>query len=121
MKGFKPMGIARSTNVSIRISFEEYEAIRLVEYENFPQDKAAKTMNISRPTLTRIYNNALKKIASAFVEGKAIEIIGGNYQLETDWYRCRNCHKLFEGMVNHRKCKRCPEHGTDELINLNNQ
>jgi uncharacterized protein len=39
-------------------------------------------MSVSRPTITRIYNKALKQIAIAFVDGKAIEIEGGNYLLD---------------------------------------
>ena len=35
-------------------------------------------MNVSRPTLTRIYENARRTIAKALVEGKMIFIEGGN-------------------------------------------
>ncbi len=104
---------------SVRLKYEEYESIRLVNYEMLPQDDAAKQMNISRPTLTRIYNRALKLIAKSLVEGKAIEIEGGNYQLEKDWYRCKKCYKLIEGLENHFKCKNCTAYGQNELIKLN--
>jgi Zn finger protein HypA/HybF involved in hydrogenase expression len=76
-------------------------------------------MNVSRPTFTRIYNIALELIAKAFVEGKAIEIEGGNYELEKDWYRCKKCYKLIEGLENHFKCKDCTAYGENELIKLN--
>lgn len=39
------------------------------------QEQAAECMNVSRPTLTRIYEAARKAIAKAFVEGKAIDNI----------------------------------------------
>ena len=69
--------------------------------------------------LTRIYNKALKIIAKAFVEGKAIEIIGGNYKFDKDWFRCKKCHKLIQGTDNHIKCKNCLIYNENELINLN--
>lgn len=119
MKGFRPFGMQSCVKASVRLKYEEYESIRLVNYEMLPQDDAAKQMNISRPTLTRIYNRALKLIAKSFVEGKAIEIEGGNYQLEKDWYRCNKCYKLIEGLENHFKCKNCTAYGQNELIKLN--
>jgi predicted DNA-binding protein (UPF0251 family) len=59
---------------AVFLKLEEYESIRLVNYNKLPQDQAAVQMNVSRPTFTRIYNNALEQIAKAFIEGKAIEI-----------------------------------------------
>jgi len=101
------------------LKLEEYESIRLINYDDLPQDKAAEQMNVSRPTFTRIYNKALKQIAKSFVEGKPIEIEGGNYQLEKDWYRCKKCYKLIEGLENHFRCKNCTSYGENELIKLN--
>jgi predicted DNA-binding protein (UPF0251 family) len=104
---------------SIRLKFEEYESLRLVSYEMLPQEEAARRMNVSRPTLTRIYNRALKMIAKALTEGKTIEIEGGNYSLDDEWYRCRKCFKLIQGIENHTRCKDCTAYGEGELIKLN--
>jgi len=119
MKGFRPFGLKSCMIEAVILKFEEYESIRLKNYEMLPQDIAAKQMNISRPTFTRIYNKALKQIAKSFVEGKAIEIEGGNYKLEKDWYRCRKCYKLIEGIENHFKCENCTAFSENELIKLN--
>jgi predicted DNA-binding protein (UPF0251 family) len=121
MKGFRPFGMPSCVTESVRLKFEEYESLRLVNYEKLSQDVAAKQMNISRPTFTRIYNRALKLIAKSFVEGRAINIEGGNYQFDKDkdWYRCRKCYKLIEGIENHTKCKDCTSYGESELIKLN--
>jgi uncharacterized protein len=119
MKGFKPYGIPLCKIEAVKLTYEEYESIRLVNYEMLPQEMAAEHMNVSRPTLTRIYNRALKTIAKAFIECKAIEIDGGNYQLEQDWFRCRKCYKLIQGIDNHIKCKNCLIFSESELINLN--
>lgn len=106
MKGFKPYGIPRCKVETIQLPLEEYESIRLVNYEMMSQKDAAVLMDISRPTLTRIYNKALKNISKAFIEGKAIEIEGGNYEFDKDWYRCKNCHNLVEGDDKKLVCKK---------------
>lgn len=118
MKGFRPYGIPLCKFEPVILKFEEYESIRLANYDRLPQDQAAILMNISRPTFTRIYNNAIEQLAKAFVEGKAIEIEGGNYELEKEWYRCKKCFKLIEGLENHIKCKNCTLYGENELIRI---
>ena len=119
MDGFRPFGIIHNRMDSIVLQFDEYESIRLVNYDKLPQEEAADRMGISRPTLTRIYNRALVKIATAFVEGKSIHLKGGNFELEKEWYKCKTCYKLIEGLDNHIKCLGCNQYGTDELKKIN--
>ena len=107
MLGFKPFGIAFCDLEHIVMQFDEYETIKLVTYDNLPQQEAADRMEVSRPTLTRIYNSALKKVAQAFVEGKAIFIEGGNYQTDDFWYRCEDCMKLNISKNESRSCTYC--------------
>jgi uncharacterized protein len=119
MKGFKPFGIPECEIEQVTLKIEEYESFKLIDYDMHSQDEAAELMNVSRPTFTRIYNRALKSIIKAFVEGKAIVIQGGNYQFDKEWYRCKKCYRLIEGLENHIKCSNCLLFGNDELINLN--
>jgi len=119
MSGFKPFGIPRSMIKEVILLYDEYESIRLLDYEGLLQEEAAEKMNISRPTLTRIYENARKTIAKAFVEGETIIIEGGNVHFGTIWYRCRKCNKLIEGIENHTPCKNCTSYGNDELFQIN--
>jgi len=63
MAGFKPFGMPLSELKTVKLQFDEYESINLVNYQNLPQDIAAAKMNVSRPTFTRVYNMVLKKIA----------------------------------------------------------
>ena len=119
MKGYKPFGIPVCETESVTLKIEEYESFKLVDYDMYSQDRASELMDVSRPTFTRIYNKALKTIIKAFVEGKAIIIEGGNYQFDKEWFRCKRCYKLIEGIENHVKCGDCKVFGTDELINLN--
>lgn len=119
MQGFKPFGIESIDSERVVLQYDEYETIKLVNYDNLSQDEAAERMDVSRPTLTRIYNNALYKISQAFVEGKSILIEGGNFEFEKDWYKCKKCFRLIEGIENHVKCSGCTRYGNDELISLN--
>ena len=120
MKGFKPFGIPRRMLSSVSLLYDEYEAIRRLDYEGMNQDQAAVQMNVSRPTLTRIYEKARKTIAQALVEGKMIMIEGGNVQFDRAWYRCRRCYKLIGGLENHVQCKDCNTFSDEELIPINN-
>lgn len=119
MVGFKPFGIPRKELESIILSYDEYEVVRLLDYEGLMQEQAAERMNVSRPTLTRIYENARKTIARAFVECKMIVIEGGNVEFEREWFRCRKCHKIVEGLENHKPCRNCVSYGNDELKPIN--
>ena len=119
MTGFKPIGVPRSQIDDVILQYDEYEAIRLLDYEGLVQEEAAEMMNVSRPTLTRIYDNARKTIAKAFVEGKAIVIDGGNVDFGKMWFRCKKCNKLIDGIDNHIPCKNCKSYGNNELTQIN--
>ena len=118
MTGFKPFGIPRAQLEEVVLHYDEYEAIRLLDYEGLMQEQAAERMNVSRPTLTRIYESARKTIAKAFVEGKMIVIEGGNVDFGRQWFRCRKCYKLIDGVENHIPCKNCMSFGNEELTPL---
>jgi len=74
---YKPAGIPARTLEWLNLGLDEFETIRLLDYQGLDQEKVAQLMGISRPTVTRIYANARKKIAEALTEGKAICIEGG--------------------------------------------
>ena len=107
MEGFKPFGIKMRHLDKVILFFEEYEAIRLIDYENMNQEAAASRMNISRPTFTRVYKQARKTIAKAMVEGKAILIEGGTYISENYWVRCNNCSRLTTAPKPVEACPHC--------------
>ena len=74
--GFRPVISNNSCEETIFLHFEEYETIRLCDYEMKTQQEASISMGVSRPTLSRIYTSARQKIAKAFVCGAAIMIEG---------------------------------------------
>ena len=92
--GFSPQGIQNKTGSEVSINFEEYEALNLCDYELLIQSEAAKLMNISRPTFTRIYESVRRKIAKAFIEGSYINFEDGNSTV-SDWLKCNNCQISF--------------------------
>jgi predicted DNA-binding protein (UPF0251 family) len=77
------------------LNYEEYEAIRLCVYELLGQVDASVQMEISRPTFTRVYESARRKVAQAFVTGKAIVFEGGKVYFDSDWYKCESCSCWF--------------------------
>ena len=107
MEGFKPFGIPMRELESVILLYEEFESIRLADYENLTQEEAAVKMNISRPTFTRLYDKARKSIANAFVEGKAIIISGGTFVTDDYWYKCKSCNETMVTMKPAKHCRRC--------------
>ena len=77
---FKPAGIPVSDLKESVITKDELEAIRLIDFEETEQKKAAEQMKISQPTLSRLLAGARKKISDALVNGNAIKIEGGDYE-----------------------------------------
>ena len=45
MEGFKPFGIPMRELGSVDLLFEEFEALRLADYENLTQEEAAVKMH----------------------------------------------------------------------------
>jgi predicted DNA-binding protein (UPF0251 family) len=107
MEGFKPFGIPMRNLSRVSLLFEEYEAIRLIDYENLNQEEAAERMEVSRPTFTRVYKKARQTIARALVEGKAIMIEGGTYTSENYWAKCHKCSTLTTAPSPVEKCPHC--------------
>jgi uncharacterized protein len=75
---FKPAGIRKIELEETELNLSEFEAIRLIDLNQTPQEQAAEKMQISQPTLSRILSSARKKIADAIINGKAINIIKEN-------------------------------------------
>jgi len=75
------------------MSIEEAEAVRLKDLEGLEQEQGAEKMNISRPTFQRILASARQKIADALLNGKAIRIDGGNFEMTWRRFRCHRGHE----------------------------
>lgn len=56
------------------IHLDEFEAIRLCDYEHLSQIEAAKHMNVSRATIQRLLLSSREKIVDSFLNDKIINI-----------------------------------------------
>ncbi|MFA7408709.1 MAG: DUF134 domain-containing protein [Bacteroidales bacterium] len=110
VKGFKPYGPNPDLRISepVTLFYEEYEAIRLCDYDGLNHELASIEMGISRPTFTRIYAGALQKLAVALVEGRQISIGGGQVYFDTQWYRCLGCGCHFNHPNKDQEVTHCP-------------
>ncbi len=107
---FKPAGIPLRVLKEVRLSVEEAEAIRLKDLIGLDQEQSAERMNISRPTFQRVLASSRQKMADALLNGKAIRIEGGNYEMAWHRFRCLNGHEWdvpFEEMAG-RTPELCP-------------
>ncbi|MFC1956808.1 DUF134 domain-containing protein, partial [Chloroflexota bacterium] len=66
---------------------------RLKDLEGLEQEQGAEKMNISRPTFQRVLSSARGKIADALLNGKAIRIEGGNFEMAPVRFRCATGHE----------------------------
>lgn len=110
IKGFKPYGPeSGKLNLElVNLLYEEYEAVRLSDYDKLNHHQASVMMGVSRPTFTRIYASALQKIAKAFVEGRQISIEGGKVYFDSDWYHCKKCGCYFNNPEKEKPIEKCP-------------
>jgi len=116
LRGLKPIGVPFVETDMISVLFDEYEALRLIDYENLSHEEAANLMNVSRPTFTRIYNSCLKKIARGLAEGKSIIIEGGEVEFDRQWYRCNDCHIIFHYPRNKKpECTNCQSENIEHI------
>lgn len=72
---FVPMSSNKKDNDPINMSYDELEALRLVDYEGLTQEETAKRMGISRGTVWRCLDSARRKTARMLVEGRELKIV----------------------------------------------
>ena len=116
IKGMSVSGVRGRKSNEVILHLEEYEAIRLLDYQNLTQEEAAVFMDVSRPTLTRIYEEARNKVATAFVEGRDLLFKDGDFYFEKNWYKCNSCQASFSDYS--ENVSNCPVCNSKELISL---
>mgnify|MGYP001546486863 CR=1 FL=1 len=78
VREFRPKGIQAGEEVLL--SLEEYEAVRLIDYDGLDQSQAAKIMDVSRQTVGRILRAGRFKLATALVRALPLKVSGGCYR-----------------------------------------
>ena len=94
-----------ATDETVILTLDEYETIRLIDMEKCTHEQCAKQMDISRTTVTEIYETARYKLADSLVNGKTLLISGGHYRL-CDGTAAFCCQK---------KCKRTKAPAVNEI------
>ena len=91
-ESFSPEECPRESE-AVTLTLDEYEVIRLVDLEKKTHEQCAAQMDISRTTVTEIYETARGKIARCIVLGQRLVIAGGNYRLceGREHTRCGKC------------------------------
>lgn len=117
IKGMSVYGVRGRKSNEVILHLEEYEVIRLLDYQNLTQEQAAVHMDVSRPTLTRIYEEARNKVATAFVEGRDLIFKGGDIYFEKNWFKCNSCKASFSDYSD--DVKNCPVCNSKDIISLN--
>ncbi|MGD2034029.1 MAG: DUF134 domain-containing protein [Bacteroidales bacterium] len=108
-RGYRPYGVNRSVQGLVELLYEEYEAIKLADYDMMNHKEASELMGISRPTFARIYESARRKMAKALVETKEIKTVYGNALLDDNWFVCDSCYARFTipGTLKKNNCPMC--------------
>ncbi len=79
VKEFRPGG--SQSRETLILSLEEFEVIRLIDYEGMDQSGAAAAMKVSRQTVGRILKSARFTLSKAVVQGHGLRVKGGCYTL----------------------------------------
>ncbi len=94
---YKPAGVPLRELEEVKLSVEELEAIRLKDMDGLEQEQCAEQMGIARTTFQRHLYSAHAKIADVLVNGKALRIEGGAFEMPAArQFKCAACGHEFE-------------------------
>lgn len=114
---FKPMAV-RAAQLDVQtLALDEFEAIRLADYEGLEHAAAAEQMGISRSTFSRLVERARHQVAQFLVEGRRLHIDGGEVHFQGNMIRCQQCLHLFHVPLETNPAE-CPDCGSTELVDL---
>ncbi|MCI5955536.1 MAG: DUF134 domain-containing protein [Clostridiales bacterium] len=109
---FLPEGIACGEQVALTL--DEYEVLRLIDLDALTHEQCAQQMDISRTTVTEIYEAARRKVADSLVNGKPLMIAGGHYRL-CDGSARRYCRKSCKRAEGAQALRACHQKGAHEM------
>ena len=114
---FKPVGIRWGMLQQLSLSLDEYEAIRLADYDGLDHSQAAEEMEISRSTFSRLIDKARRKMAEFLTEGRQLFIEGGDIHFRGNVIRCNDCGHMFNTGFD-QELASCPACGSNNLLDL---
>jgi predicted DNA-binding protein (UPF0251 family) len=92
---YYPVDAQESGGSPVELFYEEYEALRMADYDLMTHEEASALMGVSRATFARVYESARRKIASALVETRVIRTVFGNACFQGRWFLCGDCFTRF--------------------------
>lgn len=81
-KTYVPYGTSPATLERVTINLDEFEAIRLCDYDGKSQIEASQQMGLSRGTVQRLLLSGRKKIIDGFFHSKAIIVKNDNENIK---------------------------------------
>ncbi len=117
-RGYRPYGHAGRKQHAVELMYEEYEAIKLADYDRMNHQEASGLMGVSRATFARIYESARRKMAQALVETREIRAVYGHATMDKSWFVCRDCHARFNAGQNGQE-EACPVCKSESVELLN--
>ncbi len=111
---FKPEKMNMGSSEPIKITIDEFEAIRLRDYHDMKQIRSAEIMGISQPTFHRILTSARKKISKALIEGNTIIIVGDDFITDKKRYKCNVCG--FEWLSKEKEYDQCLDCKAKDIV-----
>ena len=114
---FKPKGVQLSILSEVHLTVDEREALRLADLMGMSHEDAGQRMGVSRATFGRIVQRARNAVADALINGKAIRIDGGVYELTGDGRQmeCVGCHHKWEESISVKQLVKCPSCEGDHI------
>ncbi|WP_067517640.1 DUF134 domain-containing protein [Endozoicomonas ascidiicola] len=79
---FKPNGVAMGELSVISLADDELEALKLVDMDGLSHQDAANELGVSRQTLGNIVAAGRQKVASALINGFALELSSDNQNVD---------------------------------------
>jgi predicted DNA-binding protein (UPF0251 family) len=117
---FKPRGIPMIDLAEVCLTVDQREAIRLSDLLGMSHEDAGRRMGVSRATFGRIIQKARNTVADALINGKAINVEGGNYQIVNHIrrFRCISCNFEWDEPFGGGRPKSCPSCKKSELYRI---
>ena len=109
----KPAGVPGRSLPEVVMEVDEFEALRLSDYDGLYQATAAERMGVSRATFGRILETARKKMARTLIEGCMLRIEGGAVVMPTTRaFACNTCGHTWKVPYGTGRPNGCPScHG----------
>jgi uncharacterized protein len=121
-KIFKPIGVPVTMLDEIILTMDEFEAIRLADFEGLYHEHGAGRMNVSRQTFGRIIEAARSKVARMLIEGLALRIEGGEVEMaEKRAFWCEQCRHKWDIPYGTGRPEECPDCGSTMIFSVGEQ